>query len=506
MKTSDTMNLANTLQEVMEDVKARLKKLEEDNTSRHEFDQTISKKISVYENNLEYQNGLVNNLDKRMQKMEGFDFSNMKQAPATQQQTVKIKEEPVIAPTEAQPQQPTTEVHPTFGGGFGGGMANLDNESMKDINSKIKEIIETAERSNETIKNNATTIDKLKKRITDLEDSNKDKTAQQKTLTKNLEKLDNDVGFKVDNDTFQHAVNSKLCIEEFNTKMSENAMSEDKIKFLANQQEKLQGMLDKEFEKFKKKARSNSSKIKDLTSKLEFFTDIDKNENLKKALEMAEKVEGLGDYSFHIRKDLDDVIGSVKKLTNILRTMKQDQIKSLANTRAVLCLSCGRGDVNFMPPTDYVKGEDGRFYKTDFVVKNNQILSVNNPEEEFEYGIDAFTRHEIVKEHTQKAHLPVDLVMQNQQQNEMKNIGKKIRPMSAMHGGGIFKGRGDKDRLPNLDMNRGANTSQENLIPPVKAMNINRVKHQNLMQQETPIKLSKGQSHQSSDYQQEDNN
>lgn len=110
--------------------------------------------------------------------MEGFDFSNMKQAPATQQQTVKIKEEPVIAPTEAQPQQPTTEVHPTFGGGFGGGMANLDNESMKDINSKIKEIIETAERSNETIKNNATTIDKLKKRITDLEDSNKDKTAQ----------------------------------------------------------------------------------------------------------------------------------------------------------------------------------------------------------------------------------------------------------------------------------------------------------------------------------------
>lgn len=96
--------------------------------------------------------------------------------------------------------------------------------------------------------------------------------------------------------------------------------------------------------------------------------------------------------------------------------------------------------------------------------------------------------------------------MQNQQQNEMKNIGKKIRPMSAMHGGGIFKGRGDKDRLPNLDMNRGANTSQENLIPPVKAMNINRVKHQNLMQQETPIKLSKGQSHQSSDYQQEDNN
>lgn len=159
-------------------------------------------------------------------------------------------------------------------------------------------------------------------------------------------------------------------------------------------------MLDKEFEKFKKKARSNSSKIKDLTSKLEFFTDIDKNENLKKALEMAEKVEGLGDYSFHIRKDLDDVIGSVKKLTNILRTMKQDQIKSLANTRAVLCLSCGRGDVNFMPPTDYVKGEDGRFYKTDFVVKNNQILSVNNPEEEFEYGIDAFTRHEIVKEHT----------------------------------------------------------------------------------------------------------
>jgi len=160
--------------------------------------------------------------------------------------------------------------------------------------------------------------------------------------------------------------------------------------------------------KLKKKSKSSAKKIIDIQQKLDFFTDIEKNDSLKKALEMVEKVEGLGDYSFHIRKDLDDVIGSVKKLTNILRTMKQDQIKSLANTRAVLCLSCGRGDVNFMPPTDYVKGEDGRFYKTDFVVKNNQIMSVNNPEEDFEYGIDAFTRHEIVKEHTLKAHLPVD--------------------------------------------------------------------------------------------------
>jgi len=36
--------------------------------------------------------------------------------------------------------------------------------------------------------------------------------------------------------------------------------------------------------------------------------------------------------------------------------------------------------------------------------------------------------------------------MQNQNQHEMKNIGKKIRPMSAINGGGIFKGRGDKER------------------------------------------------------------
>lgn len=170
--------------------------------------------------------------------------------------------------------------------------------------------------------------------------------------------------------------------------------------------------------------------------------DIDKNENLRKALEIADKVEGLGDYSYHIRKDLDDVIGSVKKLTNILRTMKQDQIKSLANTRAVLCLSCGRGDVNFMPPTDYVRGEDGRFYKTDFVLKNNQITSVNSPEEDYEYGMDAFTRHEIVKEHTLKSHLPVDLIMQNNADpkvvNERMNLQKKIRPMSAYHGKFFF--------------------------------------------------------------------
>ena len=214
--------------------------------------------------------------------------------------------------------------------------------------------------------------------------------------------------------------------------------------------------------------------------KLDDATDIEKNDDLRKAMECADRVEGLTDYSYHVRKDLDDVIGSVKKLTNILRTMKQDQIKSLANTRAVLCLSCGRGDVNFMPPTDYIKGEDGRFYKTDFIVKNNQILSVNNPEEEFEYGQDAFTRHEIVKEHTLKSHLPIDLILQNQadsKHSQDKSGLKKMRPMSAMNGG-VIKGHAHKiqEKLPQLNNERlSVNTSQENNIPQLKPMGVGKL-------------------------------
>lgn len=124
-------------------------------------------------------------------------------------------------------------------------------------------------------------------------------------------------------------------MEDFNNKMSENSLSEDTIKKLDHEVKKIHKLVDEELDSLKKKSKSSTKKIKILTEKVEMALDIDKNDNLRKALEIADKVEGLGDYSYHIRKDLDDVIGSVKKLTNILRTMKQDQIKSLANTRAV---------------------------------------------------------------------------------------------------------------------------------------------------------------------------
>ena len=225
--------------------------------------------------------------------------------------------------------------------------------------------------------------------------------------------------------------------------MSENAQNEDMIKKLEYDVDKLKTSSEEEIEKQKKKARSARKKIDELTNRIENDQDINKNPALKKAFELCEQVEGLGDYTFNIRKDLDDVIGSVKKLTNVLKTMKQDQIKSLANTRAVLCLSCGRGDVNFMPPNDYVRGEDGRFYKTDFVIKNNQVTSLNNPDEEYDYGTDVFTRHEIVKEHTLKSHLPVDLIMQHAADPKVSGdkiaLSKKIRPMSAIHGISFLK-------------------------------------------------------------------
>jgi hypothetical protein len=104
----------------------------------------------------------------------------------------------------------------------------------------------------------------------------------------------------------------------------------------------------------------------------------------------------------------------INEMFSILSKIRGDQVSALASN--TLCLSCGRGDVNFMPPIEVVRGNNGQYYRTDLLKKSPN--SSRGPD--FEYGkpsmipgIDVFTKEEQTAEHTYHSHLPVDSIIQN---------------------------------------------------------------------------------------------
>jgi len=65
------------------------------------------------------------------------------------------------------------------------------------------------DKDKETIQKNEKSIEKLKRRLIDMDEVCKNQKTQSATLNQNLVNLQNDVGFKVDRDTFEQAVHSK---------------------------------------------------------------------------------------------------------------------------------------------------------------------------------------------------------------------------------------------------------------------------------------------------------
>ena len=57
------------------------------------------------------------------------------------------------------------------------------------------------------------------------------------------------------------------------------------------------------------------------------------------------------------------------------------------STKNVLCLSCGRGETNFIPPVHTMKGTDGKFYKVDGTgVSKGHNWLVDTSNEQFDLG------------------------------------------------------------------------------------------------------------------------
>ena len=119
-----------------------------------------------------------------------------------------------------------------------------------------------------------------------------------------------------------------------------------------------------------------------------------------------------------MREELDDFNRNLLRLNTLISRIRNDQLRALASCRNALCLSCGRGDVNFMPPLEYVKGLDGHYYKG---------IPPKDPNG-FDYGVDVFGKEEVVKEHTLHSHVPIDGKLQGDLDLVAK--AKSVRPVA----------------------------------------------------------------------------
>jgi hypothetical protein len=64
-----------------------------------------------------------------------------------------------------------------------------------------------------------------------------------------------------------------------------------------------------------------------------------------------------------VQKEIDKVTGLMSEVVSIMDKLRGEQINALASKS--LCLSCGRGDVNFIPPSDIIKGTNGQYYRAE---------------------------------------------------------------------------------------------------------------------------------------------
>lgn len=82
----------------------------------------------------------------------------------------------------------------------------------------------------------------------------------------------------------------------------------------------------------------------------------------------------------NVQQEVDRMFQIINEMYTILSKIRGDQVSALASN--TLCLSCGRGDVNFMPPIEVVRGNNGQYYRTDKLKKSPN--SSRNPD--FDYG------------------------------------------------------------------------------------------------------------------------
>lgn len=80
---------------------------------------------------------------------------------------------------------------------------------------------------------------------------------------------------------------------------------------------------------------------------------------------------------------MDDINKALKRMFVMMKQMRSDQMRALGTTKNALCLSCGRGEPNFPPPSDFVplKSSSNRFKEATGIF-TKEILLVRRKEQE----------------------------------------------------------------------------------------------------------------------------
>jgi hypothetical protein len=122
-----------------------------------------------------------------------------------------------------------------------------------------------------------------------------------------------------------------------------------------------------------------------------------------------------------VKEEIDEFGKTLQRVNAVVARIRNEQLRAIASCRNALCLSCGRGDVNFMPPIDFVKATNGQYYRAE---TRDPAL--------FDHGIDVFTKQEICREHTIHSHVPVDMLLSGDEDHMDRPLRKIIKKKPNM--------------------------------------------------------------------------
>lgn len=199
-----------------------------------------------------------------------------------------------------------------------------------------------------------------------------------------MKKLKGMLDDRVDKSTFKTAIDLKLNKDEVFSILQDFAAKDERIKAMHQTLQATMKTLDYLSDKIDRKILKLKKEL-DLTSIQKLLkSKADDNEVKKEFESMDFRVKTVDDTLGSVKKDLDGMFTSLKKITDVITLLQQDQATAIGSTRNALCLSCGRGDATFLPPMKQTKGADGNYYLTHQPLKVHG--KVVNSREDIDFG------------------------------------------------------------------------------------------------------------------------
>lgn len=211
------------------------------------------------------------------------------------------------------------------------------------------------------------------------------KIAENIKLDDSVKKLKAALEERVDKSAFNKALDKKLNKDDIFSILQEFAAKDERIKAMHETLQEVTKRLDYLSDKIDRRILKLKKEL-DLTSIQKLLKSKADDTEVKKEFESMEfKVKSVDDTLGGVKKDLDGMFTSLKKITDVITLLQQDQANAIGSTKNALCLSCGRGDATFLPPMKHAKGTDGNYYITHQSMKVNG--KVVNSREDIDYGM-----------------------------------------------------------------------------------------------------------------------